>query len=188
MNKIKTFNLIARQAMFFVAAISLFIPTAFSAEQPNLVTNGSFENDTPGSVPAGYVASPEDSGATLVVDGSVGFNDSKQSAKISGATQGNNGASYLYTINVLPGEKYKVESFCKQIGVGTASMQIFWKTGDTWSIYATKTYSGDGDWKKAVIDVTVPAATVTTTLTLRLYVEPHTSGTAWFDNVSIQKN
>ena len=184
MNNIKTFNLIAKQAMFFVAVISLFIPTAFSAEQQNLVKNSSFENDTVGNLPADYDQYLGTVGAVLAVDNS-GYNGSLKSAKISGAA---NEAAYLYTINVLPGEKYKVESFCKQIGDGTVSMQIFWKKGDTWTCYDSKTYSGDGDWKKAVIDVTVPDATVTTTLTLRLHVEKQTSGTAWFDNVSVQKN
>jgi hypothetical protein len=184
MNKIKTFNLIAKQAMFFVAAISLFIPTAFSAEQQNLVKNSSFEKDKVGEFPADYTPYIGTVGAILEVDNG-GYNGSLKSAKISGAA---NEAAYLYVINVLPGEKYKVESFCKQIGDGTASMQIFWKTGDKWSLYDAKTYLGDGDWKKAVIDVMVPDATVTTTLTLRLHVEKQTSGTTWFDNVSIQKN
>ena len=164
MDNVKTFNLIAKQAVFFVAVIGLFIPMAFSAEQPNLVKNNSFENDTVGNLPADYVQYLGTVGAVLAVDNG-GYNGSLKSAKISGAA---NEAAYLYTINVLPGEKYKVESFCKQIGDGTVSMQIF--------------------WKKAVIDVTVPDATVTTTLTLRLHVEKQTSGTVWFDNVSVQKN
>ena len=184
MDNVKTFNLIAKQAVFFVAVIGLFIPMAFSAEQPNLVKNNSFENDTVGNLPADYVQYLGTVGAVLAVDNG-GYNGSLKSAKISGAA---NEAAYLYTINVLPGEKYKVESFCKQIGDGTVSMQIFWKKGDTWTCYDSKTYSGDGDWKKAVIDVTVPDATVTTTLTLRLHVEKQTSGTVWFDNVSVQKN
>ena len=186
MNNIKTIHLIAKHAIIFVAVISLFIPmVVFSAQQPNLVQNSSFENDTAGSPPADYIAYNGNQGAELIVDGSVGYNGSQQSAKISGATVD---GAYVYTIDVLPGEKYRLESFCKQIGDGTASMQIFWKTEDKWSLYTAEPYSGDGDWKKAVLDVTIPAATITTTLTLRLHVMAQTAKAAvWFDNVSIRK-
>ncbi len=186
MNNIKTIHLIAKHAIFFVAVISLFIPmVVLSAQQPNLVPNSSFENDTADLPPADYISYMGNIGAKLTVDGSVGYNGSLQSAKISGATVD---AAYVYTIDVLPGEKYRLESFCKQIGDGTASMQIFWKTGDKWSFYTAMPYSGDGDWKKAVIEVTIPAAAITTTLTLRLHIVGQTASSAvWFDNVSIRK-
>ena len=154
----------------------------------NLVKNSGFEDNAAGSKPAGYDLWKVDNKGICGVADCVGYNSLK-SVKVAGVSS----IAYQYTIDVLPGEKYLVESLCTQKGQGTPFMSVYWKDATkkwNWNAGITKkTYKPfDGKWSKAVARVQVPAEGVAQ-LTVLFGAENQESETdiAWFDNISIKK-
>ena len=164
-------------------------PAYTKDEDANLVRNSGFEDDAAGSItPEGYALWKTDSKGTSGIDDGVGYKSLK-SVKVAGVSV----ASYLYSIDVLPGEKYLVESFCTKKGQGTPSMSVYWKDANkewNWSAGTSKqTYKPfDGKWRRAVARVQVPAEGVSQ-LTVLFGVENQGSekDIVWFDSISIRK-
>jgi len=156
--------------------------------EENLVKNSSFEDDTAGGNPEGYVLWKADDKGTCGIDDTVGYK-SEKSVKMAGISQG----SYSYTIDVLPGESFQVESLCKQKGKGKPAMSIYWQDANrtiNWSAGTTKEIykQFEGKWRKAAAKVQVPAAGALKLMVLLLLeAQESEDDIAWFDNVSIKK-
>ena len=155
---------------------------------PNLVTNSGFEADAAGSVPQGYGVWTSDGQGTCRVEDGGGCN-SRRCLEVVGATS----LACQYTIDVLPGETYLVESFCSQDGQGTASMAVYWKDASSawnWPAgMARESYKPyEAAWRKAIARVRVPDQGVAK-LTVLLCVEKQVSADdqVRFDGVSIRK-
>ena len=179
-----------REVIAVLILVGLLGATFLYAEDTdtNLVKNSGFEDDAAESKPAGYDLWKVDDKGTCGVDDSVGYK-SRKSVKVAGVSK----IAYQYTIDVLPGEKYLVESFCTQKGQGTPTMTIYWKDAArqwNWPAGISKgTYKPfEGKWRKAVARVQVPAEGVAH-LTVLFGAEKQESenNIAWFDNISIKK-
>ncbi len=185
-------NLPAVIGCLLAAGIALSsLPAAPPAmpEGPNLIRNSTFEEDAPGSIPAGYATWQAEGGkGSLGVDATAGYR-SRCAARVTGAAN----ACYQYTIDVKPGETYAAASLCRQKGKGTPVMAIYWKDAQhRWNWPAGITRAAyrpyDGEWRQAVARVQVPPEGVAQ-LTVLLAVEGQTSDedSVWFDDVRLVK-
>lgn len=160
-------------------------PTMAATSSPNLLHNPSFE--TGATTPTRWEqATWEPDGQTFGWDSSVRWSG-QRSVRLHAATP--NDASWLQTVSVEPHTEYRLSGYIRTRGVAHSAEPI--DAGANLSLYNTWQRSagifGDQDWSVASLFF-VTGEEREVTIAARLgYWSGATTGTAWFDDLRLER-
>ncbi|HHV30130.1 carbohydrate-binding protein CenC [Acetivibrio mesophilus] len=181
-------ELINKYGSTFSSETTLSVNHGFIDEVPQAIFTEKFENGA-----NGWTVVSSGSGSTVQIEDGTGVYGSK-CVKISSPTVATDTA-YTKTISGLTvGEKYRLTAYVKYQNVVRDPNSNYWPViGPNVCIYPTWNYSSEWEnlgtfypgWKKIYAEFT--ASTTSVDIAVRLgYTGSKVTGTAWFDNVTLE--